>query len=208
LSPANAVMAAARRKLVRRNRILHLNLGSGVTWIVADALPDVKRNPRRPARLARHAAKEGEGLDQTGQDRLGPLGRQRDGEGTIGKRPRHHEYGYLLTSLGEVHVDVTKVGFETLTGIVVKRDERFALAALPIAHLQPHALVAAGVAMLLLEPPLDLLAVCRCLRDASSSAARMASMQGLNGSRIDGGGLSRWYDLGSAQPCAVVGRPN
>src|ERR1700722_8875184 len=32
---------------------------------------------------------------------------------------------------------------------------------------------------------------------ASSSAAKMASMQGLNGSRIDGGGLSRWYGFGS-----------
>ena len=78
-----------------------------------------------------------------------------------------------------------------LRGVALDRgdwNERLALTAVAFAHVDAHALIAAEVTELVAQPPPIFLAVCRCSSSARSSA---------NGSRIDGGGLSRWYGLGS-----------
>ena len=79
-----------------------------------------------------------------------------------------------------------------LRGVALDRgdwNERLALTAVAFAHVEAHALIAAEVTELVAQPPPIFLAVCRCSSSARSSA---------NGSRIDGGGLSRTYGLGSA----------
>jgi hypothetical protein len=108
-----------------------------------------------PPHLAWHSAVERQRFHQAVQDRLGPLGRQGDGEGAIGKRPRHHQYGNVLTPVGEVHVDVAEVRFEALARIVVERYERLTLATPAFTHVETHTLVTAGVTVLVAQPAPD-----------------------------------------------------
>src|ERR1700722_2230370 len=79
-----------------------------------------------PPDLVRYTAEELERLDQAVQDRLGPLGRQGDDEGTIGVGPGHEQDRHLSASVGEIDVHMTKVRFETLARIVIQRNERLA----------------------------------------------------------------------------------
>ena len=73
------------------------------------------------------AAEELEGRDHAFEDRLGALKWQGQNEGIIGVGPGGDEKGDLPPALGEVNVDVTKIGFEPLAGKMSQRDERFAL---------------------------------------------------------------------------------
>jgi hypothetical protein len=105
-----------------------------------------------PPNLVRHTAEELERFDEAVQDRLGPLGGQGDGEGTIGIRPGHEQHGHLPASIGEIDVHMPKVRFETLARIVIKRNKCLASLMLLAAHIEANALIAAGVAVFLLEP--------------------------------------------------------
>jgi hypothetical protein len=104
-----------------------------------------------PPQLARHATKEGEGLDQSVQDRLGAFTRQSQGERTIGVGPGHHQHRHLLAAIGEVDIDVAEVCFETLSRSVVQRNERLAPAVILTEHIVPHPLVAPGKAVLITQ---------------------------------------------------------
>jgi hypothetical protein len=105
-----------------------------------------------PPYLMWHATEEPERFDEAVQDRLGPLGWQGDGEGTIGIRPGHQQDRHLPATVGEIDVHMTKVRFETLARIVIERNERLASLTLLAAHVETNALIAAGVAVLVLEP--------------------------------------------------------
>jgi len=110
-----------------------------------------------PPHLARHTAKEREGLDEAVKDRLGPLRGQGQHERAIGVAPSRHQHRNLPAPVGEIDVEVTKVGFQTLAGIVIERDERLAALAALSADIMPHPLIAALVAVLGLQPPPELL---------------------------------------------------
>jgi hypothetical protein len=114
------------------------------------ALQDCRRHGGRivPPKLPRHAAKEGERLDEAVKDRLGALTRQRDGEGTVGVGPSHQEHRHLPAPVGEVHVDVAEVALGPLAGIVVKWDERLDRALLMPANVKPNPFLTARVAVL------------------------------------------------------------
>lgn len=106
-----------------------------------------------PPQLLRHATKERERLDQALQDRLGAFGRQGQRERAIGIGPRRQQHGNEPSAVGKIDVDVAEVGFEPLSGIVVERDERRALGPSLGQKILPDALVAAGVAVFVAQPP-------------------------------------------------------
>ena len=107
-----------------------------------------------PPQLMRHTAEEGEGFDQAMQDGLGPFAGQRQREGAVGVGPGGQQHGHLLPAVGEINVDVAKVAFQALAGIVIQRDKglRYANA---LEQVQSHALVGAGEAMLVAETAKD-----------------------------------------------------
>ncbi len=109
-----------------------------------------------PPQFTRHDAKELKRLDQPVQDRLGPLGWQRNREGTVGIAPGRNQHRHLPAAVREIDVDVAKVRFEPLTRIVVERDERFALRPAFGKNVLPDALVAAEIAVLLPQTADDL----------------------------------------------------
>jgi len=109
-----------------------------------------------PPHFARHATEEREGLDQAVQDRLGALAGQGEHKRTIGVRPGDHQHRHQAAALGKAHMDVPEVGLQALARIVVERDEGLALAALLVAEVQAHALIAAGVVVLGLQAAKDL----------------------------------------------------
>jgi hypothetical protein len=76
-----------------------------------------------PPDFMRHGLEEGEGFDQTVQDRLGAFAGQGDGEGTIRVSPGRHQDRHQPAAIGEIDVDVTEVALQTLTRIVVQWDE-------------------------------------------------------------------------------------
>ena len=108
-----------------------------------------------PPEFPRHRSKEGECRDEAVQDRLGALGRQRDGERTVGVAPGHQKHGHLLASLGEVHIDVAEVALGVLAGIMVQRNERLH-AALLSAKVETHSFLAALVTVFITESAKDL----------------------------------------------------
>ena len=109
-----------------------------------------------PPHFPRHAAKEGETLDHAVQDGLGTFTRQGEGERTIRVSPGEQQDRDLAAAIGEVDVDMAKIGFQTLARIVVEGDERLARAALLAGDIQPHAVVAAGVVVLGVQTAIDL----------------------------------------------------
>jgi hypothetical protein len=106
-----------------------------------------------PPDLVRHAAEELECLDQTVQDRLGPLGGQGDGEGAIRVGPGHEQDRHLPAAVGKIDVHMTKIRFESLARIVIQRNERLASLTFLAAHIEANALIAASEAVFLLEAP-------------------------------------------------------
>jgi hypothetical protein len=107
-----------------------------------------------PPQLVRHAAEEAEGLDQALQDGLGTFARQRQREGAVGVGPGGHQHRNELPALGEINVDVAKVTFQPLTGIMVQGDKGLAA---PSAREQvlPDPFVGAGKAVLVAKTAKD-----------------------------------------------------
>jgi hypothetical protein len=109
-----------------------------------------------PPHFPRHTAEELEALHQAVPNGLSPLRRQGHCERTVRVRPSEQQHRHLASALGEVRVDVAEVRFETLARIVVQRDERLAPPrGLPI-DIAADPVVAAGVAVLVAQPPVDL----------------------------------------------------
>lgn len=109
-----------------------------------------------PPELVRHAAEEVEALDQAVQDGFGPLRRQRQRERIIRVCPSEQQHRHLAAAIGKVHVDVAEVRFEPLARIVVEWDERLAPLRRVSVHIATHAVVTAGVAVLVAQPAKDL----------------------------------------------------
>jgi hypothetical protein len=109
-----------------------------------------------PPYLTGHTVEEGKGFDQAVQDGLGALGRQGDREGTVGVGPGHQQHRDEAAAVGEIDVDVAEVGLQALARIVVERDERLALSPALGEEVEPDALIAAGVAVLVAQAAEDL----------------------------------------------------
>jgi len=106
-----------------------------------------------PPDFTRHAAEELEGRNHAREDRLGAFGGQSDDEGAVRVGPGGDEERDWGSSLGEVDVDVTEVGFEASAGRMSQGDEGFAT---PSSVLEQVALdlgVTAAIALLVAEPP-------------------------------------------------------
>jgi len=109
-----------------------------------------------PPEFVRHTTEEGEGFDQAVEDGLGALGRQSQGEGTIGIPPGHEQDRDELAALGEIDMDVAEVRFEALAGIVVEGDEGLSRARLQGANVEANAFGTARVVVLVAETAEDL----------------------------------------------------
>ena len=97
-----------------------------------------------------------ERLDESVQDRFGPLGGQRDGEGRVRVAPGDHQHRHLLAAVGKVDVDVAEVGLGPDAGSVVERNEGRSAVESPGLQVATDRVVAAGVAVLGDEPAVDL----------------------------------------------------
>jgi hypothetical protein len=109
-----------------------------------------------PPHFVCDATEKPEPFDQAVQDRLAALGRQRQRERAIRIGPGEEQHRHLAAALGEVHIDMSKVGFEPLPRMVVERDERLALPAGVREHVAADAVVTPSVAVLVAQPAKDL----------------------------------------------------
>ncbi len=109
-----------------------------------------------PPHLPRHRSEEVEGFDQSVQDRLGAFRRQSDDERTVGIRPGRQQHRHEPPAAWKVDMNVSEVRFETLTRIVIERDERLAVGSLPGQHVAPDPIVTTGEAVFVAEPAKDL----------------------------------------------------
>jgi hypothetical protein len=127
--------------------------GQGLIALVELAIPADQHLGRHrlgivPPEFVWHAAKEGEGFDQTVQNGLGAFGGQGQSKGAVGVGPGDQQHGHELAALGKIDVDVPKVGFEALARIVVEGDEGLGGPRPLGADVKADALDAAGIAML------------------------------------------------------------
>jgi len=108
-----------------------------------------------PPHFVRHAAEEAECLHQAMQDGFGSFRGQGQRERTVGVGPGGQQHGNQLPALGEINVDVAKVTFQALAGIVVQGDEGLALPG-ALGQVRAHAFVGAGKPVFVAEAAKDL----------------------------------------------------
>ena len=90
------------------------------------------------------------------EDRLGALERQGQDEGGVGVGPGGDQERDEPAAVGEVDVDVAEVGFEASAREMAQRDEGLLVPRPVLAHVALDLGIAAGVAVLVAEPPEDL----------------------------------------------------
>ena len=100
-----------------------------------------------------HGPKELEGRDHAFENRLGALEGQRQNERRVRVSPGRDQERYEPATIGEIDVDVTEVGFESFTGKMPQRDERFLMPWAVRSHIALHLGVPAAVALLVTETP-------------------------------------------------------
>ena len=79
-----------------------------------------------PPQFARHAAKERERLIESVENGLGSFGGKGQCEWAVRVTPGDNQDWDLATEFREVHVNVSEVGFKSMTGRVFERDEGLA----------------------------------------------------------------------------------
>ncbi len=118
-----------------------------------------RRGHRRgvvPPDFPGHAAEEREPLDHPGQDRLRPFAGQRDGEAISRVTPRQEQHRDQPPPVGKVHVDMAEVRLQTPARRMCQRQERLTPIPHPLAHIPPHLVVTAAVAVLIPQPTIQL----------------------------------------------------
>ena len=109
-----------------------------------------------PPHFPGDAAEELEGGDHAFEDRLDALERQRQDEGGVGIGPGGDQKGNQASAVGEVDVDVTEVGLDTLAREVSQGNEGFLVSQPMPLQVALHLAVAAVIAVLVAEPAEDL----------------------------------------------------
>lgn len=140
-----------------KQRFEHVVTGQGL--ITRMQLPLAAAEDRRrhglgiiPPNFTRHTAEELEPLHHAFQDRFGALARQGDCEWTIRVRPDQDEHGNLLAALGKIDVNVAEIRFQPLARIMRQRNKRLDLLPLCFANVAPHGIVAAAIAVFIMQP--------------------------------------------------------
>jgi hypothetical protein len=149
-----------------------------------------------PPQFVRHATKESEGFNQAVQDRFGAFGGQCQGEGAIGVAPGDEQNRHELAALGEIHIDVAEVRFETLARIMVERDERLAGARTLAPNVESYALRAAAIAVLIAE----------AAKDPGGRVPLLARCVGIGAKDVADDGLERIEDRGRGLGTGVRSR--
>jgi len=110
-----------------------------------------------PPQFARYAAKERECLDEPLENGLGAFGGEGQCEWAVGVAPGDNQDRDLTTELGEVHVDVSEVGFDSMARRVFERDEGLAAFEAMLLHIALDRMIAASVAVFADETAIELL---------------------------------------------------
>ena len=87
-----------------------------------------------PPDFFRNTSEEFECLSHALQNRFGPLSRESDRERSVRIRPHQNQHVDLATSIGKVDLNLTEVGFNTLSRIVIQRNERLAFRLTMLLH--------------------------------------------------------------------------
>lgn len=98
-----------------------------------------------PPQLSWYRTEKLEGLHHAVQDRFHPLSRQRDRKRTIGMCPGHQQHVDHPAAVGEVDVNVAKVGFGPLSRGMVQRQERLSFPDPVLSHVPTNLVIAAQV---------------------------------------------------------------
>jgi len=108
-----------------------------------------------PPHFSRHTTEILETADHPFENRFGSLGRQRYRKRTVRVRPDQNQDPNGQPALGKVHVDLSKIGLQTLPWIVRQRDERLSLLPTTFRHVASNRIVAPFVPLALqsLEDP-------------------------------------------------------
>ena len=153
------LLVASRRHAEPRIKAVMARQGGVPRLHLALATCQNRRGHRRgivPPDLPGHAAEELEPLDHPRQNRLRPLARQRHGEAIARVTPRQQQHRDLLSSLREVHVDMAEVRLQAPARWMRQRDERLTLGPTDLANIAPDLVVAARVAVLVPQAPIEL----------------------------------------------------
>jgi hypothetical protein len=121
-------------------------------------LKDQRRDRLRivPPHLLGDTVEELERGDHPFEDRLGALERQRQHERGVGVRPGRDQKRHELETIRKVDVDVSEVGFETLTRQMAQRDECLTLVATTRADVTLELSIHTAVTLFVAEPTVDL----------------------------------------------------
>jgi hypothetical protein len=109
-----------------------------------------------PPQLARHAPKERERLDETVQDRLGPLGGHRQREGSVRVRPRRQQHRNLAPTIREIDVDMPEVRLRPMPRRMIERNERLATIERPFLQISADLIVTTDIAVFGSQPTKNL----------------------------------------------------
>ena len=190
-------------------RLEQVVTGQGLVALVEPAVaagPQLRRHGLGvvPPEFVRHAAEKGEGFDQAVEDGLGALGRQSDGEGTIGISPGDEQDRDEPATLGEIDVNVAEIRFEALTGIVIERDKGLGGARLQGANVEADPFGTTGVVVLVAETAenlgggMALLSGCGLIDSEDVVDERLEGIE--NGRQVLP--TSIWFRLGLAEDLA------
>src|SRR5208337_3487365 len=106
-----------------------------------------------PPDLPRHTAEELESRDHPFENGLGAFERQGEDEGGVRVGPGGDEEGNQATAIGEVDVNMSEVGFETLAREMSQRDEGFLLGAFLLEQVTLYLSISADVSVFVAELP-------------------------------------------------------
>ena len=109
-----------------------------------------------PPDLLGHGPEEFKGRDHPFEDGLGAFKGQGQDEGSVGVGPGRDQERHEPATVGEIDVDVSEIGFETLAREMSQRDERFLMPASVLPQIALHLGVPAAVVVLVAESPEEL----------------------------------------------------
>jgi hypothetical protein len=109
-----------------------------------------------PPDLQRNTTEEGKPFNHPGQNRLGPLTRQRHGKAKARVTPRQNQDRDVLTSLGKVHVDVSEIGLHTTARRMRQGKERLTVVSTVLGDVTANLVIAAHVALFVPQTSIEL----------------------------------------------------
>ena len=144
-----------------------------------------------PPQLSWYRAKKLEGLNHSVQDCFDPFGWQRDRKRAIGMSPGQQQHVDHPTTVGEVDIDVAKVGFGPLSRRMVQRQEGLAFTNSMLDHVATNLVIATQI------PLFDNAAKELHCRMALLRWCRLVGLQNLINHRNEGPQLRRRRGLGA-----------